>query len=314
MILLVDGTNNFIRTYTSFSTTTSNGDPFGGVFGFLVSLNSFVQLVQPTQIIVAFDAPGGSDRRRKIYAEYKEGRKPARLNRKFVIGDDNEEHNKKAQEQYLRAYLEDLPVSTVCIKGIEADDTIAYICNSNPDERKVIVSTDQDFHQLLNTKTMIYKPVKKTFYSQADLIRDTGIHACNFGLARAFVGDTSDNLDGVPGVGLKRLVSWIPQFTEPEQLELDDVLAFCGQQKHARYQRFAEHEQAVRRNYRLMQLRDPEISLASIRLVKNSIQEHPTMNSTAFRLKLMRDGLDIGDRFLCNFLKLSVAGKQTHNV
>jgi 5'-3' exonuclease len=312
MLLLVDGTNQFIRTYVSFSTTTTNGAPFGGVFGFLCALNSFVNLTNPSRVIIVFDAPGGSQQRRNIYKEYKAGRKPARLNRQFDIGAEEERENKKAQEQYLREYLRDLPVSTICIPNIEADDVLAYLCLMNPNERKVIVSSDRDFHQLLDANTIIYKPTKQELYTQLTLVEETKIYPINFGLARAFTGDSSDNIKGIPMVGLKRLVDWIPLFREKRALTAAEIFAFCEQQEHKRYRSFEEHKARVLDNYSIMQLRDPVISLASVSQIKASINPHPSMNSTSFRMKLVRDGLDLGEKFLCNFLKLSLAGKTNH--
>jgi DNA polymerase-1 len=309
LILLVDGTNQFIRHYVVYSSTDINGNPFGGVVGFLRSLGSIVSLTKPTKVVIAFDAPGGSQRRRAICREYKEGRKPSRLNRKFDIGDDKEQNNKKAQEQYLREYLKDLPVSVICINNIEADDVLAYLCLLNPNERKVIVSSDHDFYQLLDANTLIYQPSKKNFYTLKDCTRENGIYPINFALARAFTGDSSDNLKGIPGIGLKTLLKLVPQFGQPEELSAQEVFDFCSQQEGKKYPLFAEHKQRVLDNYSVMRLRDPIISLASATQIKSSIQESASMNATGLRIKLMRDGIDIGNNFLQSFLTLSLAGK-----
>ena len=73
-ILLVDGTNNFIRCWTVVPTLNDNGEHVGGISGFLTSLGYAIKMLRPTRVIIVFDGKGGSLRRKQIYPEYKEKR------------------------------------------------------------------------------------------------------------------------------------------------------------------------------------------------------------------------------------------------
>lgn len=312
-VLLIDGTNQFIRNYVTFSTSTSNGDPFGGVVGFLRSLSGFVGLTKPQRVVVVFDAPGGSKRRKQIYKEYKANRKPPRhLNRHYELTEKQEIENKQWQLRQLVEYLEDLPVSIVIVKDIEADDAIAYIAQHFPDEKKVIVSSDRDFYQLIDDKTTVYKPTQRVFYDADQCVKEFGVHPCNFATARAVIGDSSDNIKGVRGVGFKTLVKMFPQLADPKGFSLDQLLAFCEQNDDARYSKIAESKKSVVDNYSIMSLAVPLISVLSIKKIKSCIKTAPSVNNTALRLKIMRDGIDLGGNFFPNFLTLSVAGKNAN--
>ena len=311
--LLIDGNNNFIRNYVTYSSTTSNGEPYGGVVGFLRSLASFTDLTKPQRVVVIFDGPGGSQRRRAIYSEYKEGRKPSRLNRHVDESIEDQTDNKRLQEIALAHYLQDLPVHIIRLPNIEADDVIAYL-SGYFEGRKVIVSNDMDFYQLLSTDVIMYKPTKKSFYTGINCHEDHGIYPVNFGLARAVVGDRSDNIKGIKGVGLKTLIKLVPHFAGKDEMTLEDLMRFCGEQEGSKYKLFVENQKLIADNYSIMSLRDPLISSNSISKIKEAIQAAPSMNNTSLRMKLMRDGIDIGNNFLQTFLKLSLAGKSKQYV
>ena len=74
-VLLIDGLNTFIRVFTAIPTTNEDGIHIGGIVGFLRSLAYTINMVRPTRTIIVFDGKGGSNRRRKIFPQYKMGRK-----------------------------------------------------------------------------------------------------------------------------------------------------------------------------------------------------------------------------------------------
>ena len=81
-VLLIDGMNTFIRVFSAIPTTNEDGVHVGGIVGFLRSLAFSINMIRPTRTIVVFDGKGGSNRRRKIFPQYKMGRKMSyRLNR-----------------------------------------------------------------------------------------------------------------------------------------------------------------------------------------------------------------------------------------
>ena len=149
-VLLIDGMNLFIRVFSAIPTTNEDGVHVGGIVGFLRSLAFAINMIRPTRTIVVFDGKGGSNRRRKLYSDYKNKRRTSyRVNR--VAGLENVEDERRNMLMQLRRvadYLELLPLTTISVDGIEADDAIAYIAKSViPDGEKVIMSTDKDFMQ-----------------------------------------------------------------------------------------------------------------------------------------------------------------------
>lgn len=153
-------------------------------YGTILGLRKLVSLTKPDKIIFAWDAPGGSKKRRAIIENYKDGRKPIKLNRKFEHQLDNEQENRIQQRIRLGQYLNDLPLHQIIIEDIEADDVISFLCQYYKDDRKVIASNDKDFLQLLNENTIVYNS-KKVFMTAKDVHKEFGIHPRNFALARA---------------------------------------------------------------------------------------------------------------------------------
>jgi len=303
-VLLIDGTQQFLRHYVIVPTTTRRGDPNGGVFGFLRSLGYFLHSCKPSKIIIIWDGVGGSQKRRSIISEYKRGRKPIKLNRLFELSLDEIERNKISQRKRLAEYLKDLPVTQITVDNIEADDVIGYLVSYFEKEEKVIISSDKDFLQLLGEKTLIYRPSKRMFFTTKDLIEEYNIYPCNFALARAIVGDPSDNLRGVNGIGFKRIVKLFPFITEKEEITLDNFFDFCKKEGD-KYQRFLEVESCIRKNYQVMQLYSPVISIQSIKKINDSLAKNLRYNATTFRVKCMEDQInELSDSYLTNFLPL----------
>ena len=127
-VLIIDGLNNFIRTWAASPATNSDGQHIGGIVGFLQTIGLAIRTLGPTRVIITFDGKGGSARRKKLYPEYKAGRKPLkRPNRVEGMTDEGEAENMRRQFRRLIEYLDCLPVGVITIENIEADDTIAYI-------------------------------------------------------------------------------------------------------------------------------------------------------------------------------------------
>src|SRR3990167_10490368 len=95
-VLIVDSMNLFIRNFIVNPKLGSGGEPMGGVFGFLSSLQKLSREIKPNMIVLCYDGVGGSKRRRRMFSGYKDGRKPVRLNRSINQGlsSDEEEVNK----------------------------------------------------------------------------------------------------------------------------------------------------------------------------------------------------------------------------
>ena len=297
--LIIDGHNNFIRCFSVVPTTNSNGVPTGGLFGFLRSLRMFVELCKPDKIVVVFDGPGGSQKRRAIDKNYKSNRKPIRPAVNADIVDIAE--NLKWQFARLFEYLDDLPVYRLIIDNVEADDTIAYLTSHFKDGEQIIVSSDKDFYQLLDDKVKIYNAMKKLFFTKEDCIKQFNIHPHNFVIAKAIVGDGSDNLHGVKGIGYKNVLKYFPFLSSEDKLSINDIEKFseekCIDQKNIKYQKFLDAKENIRQNYQLMQLEETIISLQGIKKIDDILMNAARLNMTGFKLKLMEDGISsISDR------------------
>lgn len=297
-VVIIDGLNMFLRSYIVVPQISKEGQPIGGTTGFLKSVQKLCREMNPTQIIVCWDGRGGSRKRKQQNKNYKEGRAPIRLNRNFkVLTEDQEKENKIWQMERIWNYLNNLPVIQLIADEVEADDLIAYLCrySSLKDEEKIIVSSDKDFYQLLDSKTILYRPVQKKLLTQNNILEEHSIHPNNFAMARAIVGDKSDNLDGVPSVGLKTVAKRFPFFKNEEDVYLNDLIEFCENQESTAkvFDTVKEHKQLIQSNYNLMQLYSPSLSAQTKQSIEWIIDnfEH-TFNKTQTQVMMLEDGIN----------------------
>jgi 5'-3' exonuclease len=220
-VLFIDALNTFLRSYAAVPSMDDNGNHIGGMSGFMKSLGLAIRTFKPTRCVVVFDGKGGSQRRRKIFPEYKANRKPAvRLNRAYdLTTDEQERENMKWQLISLVEILECLPLTILAIDNVEADDVIAYMTQLVTTEggESIVYSTDKDFFQLVAHNVKLYNPVKKKTYTEEVIVEEFGIHPKHFHFYRALDGDKSDNIDGVKGVGKTSLVKYLPEIADPSQ-------------------------------------------------------------------------------------------------
>ena len=120
-VLLIDGLNTFIRVFSAIPTTNEDGVHVGGIVGFLRSLGYVIRMVGPTRTIIVFDGKGGSNRRKKLFPEYKANRNMSeRLNRSYDFNTKEDEHQSMIM-QLTRVidYLDYLPITTITIENID---------------------------------------------------------------------------------------------------------------------------------------------------------------------------------------------------
>ncbi|WP_433534819.1 DNA polymerase I [Micromonospora sp. CA-249363] len=206
-LLLVDGHSMAYRAFfalpvENFSTTT--GQPTNAVYGFTSMLINVLRDEQPTHIVVAFDVSRRSFRTEK-YAEYKAGRSETPT-------------DFKGQVSLVKEVLAALQIPVVEMEGYEADDVIATLaCQARDQGMTVLISTgDRDAFQLVGDQVTVLYPRKGV----SDLARmDPAAIEAKYGVGperyrdlAALVGETSDNLPGVPGVGPKTAAKWITTY------------------------------------------------------------------------------------------------------
>ena len=240
-LLLLDGHSLAYRAFfalpvENFSTQT--GQPTNAVFGFTSMLINMLRDEKPTHIVVAFDVSRQSFRTEK-YAEYKAGR--AETPQPF-----------KGQVSLVKEVLEALRIQVVEKPGYEADDVIGTLaCQARDAGMEVVISTgDRDAFQLAGEHVTILYPVRgvsevwrmtpaaieEKYFVPPEKYRDKA----------ALVGETSDNLPGVPGVGDKTAAKWIQQYGG-----LDGIIAHADEIKGKAGESLRAHLAGVMRNYDL---------------------------------------------------------------
>ena len=294
VILIVDAMNLFIRHYIRHPGMSLHGHHTGGIIGSLNALAGLIELLQPKTVYVVWES-GGNARRRALLPDYKRNRKPPKLNRYYEGDIPDTAENRVHQIKVLVNMLELLGVCQFFVEDCEADDIIGYLCrNTFLKEKKVIASSDRDFYQLIDDITMQYSWSSKKFIDPVAVKIETGVIPANFVVARTFVGDASDNIPGVKGVGFKTLLKRIPQLTGDKELLVRDIINHCEIHRKTGlkvYEKLCEHAADASRNWRLMYLDVSSLAAQQIRKVDAVVEDFkPSLD----KMKLMRMMLDEG--------------------
>ena len=294
-VLIIDALNAYLRAYIVDPSLSTNGDPIGGIKGFIKILQKLVRTVRPDNVIVVWDGPNGSQKRKTMDKNYKAGRKPIRLNRAFHnLTDDEELQNKMWQQTRIIEYMNEMPIIQFMLPEIEADDVIAHITQMGVYDgwQKIIVSNDKDFMQLCDEETILWRPTKDEFLNSNRVVEQTGVHPTNMALARAIIGDTSDNLPGIRGAGFatvaKRLGSLL---SRPETTTITEVIEHCEkiQSKVKFYDNVVRSQALIAHNYQMMQLYSPQMSIQSKMYVKESVEKFECEFNKTEILGMMRN-------------------------
>ena len=275
-VLLIDGLNTFIRVFSAIPTTNEDGIHIGGIVGFLRSIGYTINMVRPTRTVIVFDGKGGSNRRRKIFPEYKMGRKMSvRLNRTTGVSLTREDEHKMMIAQLNRVieYLECLPLTITNVENVEADDVIGYCAKHLFKDKVTIMSTDKDFLQLVDNRIKVYSPTKKLMYDEERIKNEYGIDAKNFLLYRILDGDKSDGIPGIKGAGLKTLLKVFPYLESPHQFTIEDIMksSDANKDKYKICETIVKEKDQMFLNKRLMDLTDGVMSGNSRLKVKNQM-------------------------------------------
>lgn len=286
-VLIVDGMNTFLRAFCAIPTFNTNGLHTGGISGFLKSVGHAIKQFQPDRCIIVFDGVGGSMKRRKIYSEYKSHKRTkVRLNRIYEdTAITDEDASLKKQLQRLVIYLQSLPVNVIALDNVEADDTIAYLAlDSFKDWNSTIMSADKDFLQIVNDHIKVWSPTKKRIYGPQDVLNEYGVSSDNFVYFRTLDGDTSDNISGLRGCGLKTIVKAFPMLSG-SRIELNVLKehAVASGDKLKVYETIVENWSDVERNYSLMQLTDTALTTFAQLHVKE-VLDNPIPKLNRFEL------------------------------
>jgi 5'-3' exonuclease len=296
-IILIDGLNMFLRNFAVINHINPTGNHVGGLGGFLRSLGYLINQIQPTSVYIVFDGIGSSLNRKSLLPEYKSGRNLVRINQDMFDSQEDEDESKINQVIRLVHYLRCLPVNVVSIDKVEADDIIAYYSDYLPKaygSKVYIVSNDKDYLQLINENVIVYRPADKEFYNKETIKNKFGILAENFIIYKTLLGDNSDKIPGVKGLGEKGVFKRFPELKN-QIINLEDLFEICisKHKEHHIYSQIVFSRNNLERNYKLMDLKNPLVDEnEKIFLEEITKQPIPELNVEGFLHLYNEDGLN----------------------
>jgi DNA polymerase I len=243
-LLIVDGHAYAYRAFHAIRQLTSpSGAPTNAIYGFIKMLGKMQAQLTPSHAVVVWDG-GLAAERMAEHPEYKQQRPP--------MPDDLE-----SQIDGITRYLEAAGVASLCSDGIEADDWIAAIARRASGQMPVVIaSSDKDFMQLVSERIGLLNPNDKSekIWGAGDVQAKTGVEPAQIVDWLSLIGDSVDNIPGVPGVGPKTATDLLRQFGSVEAL-----YSRLGEVKSERLRAsLAGAEQIVRRNQRLVRLNEEQ--------------------------------------------------------
>jgi DNA polymerase-1 len=199
-LVLIDASGWLFRAYHALPPlTTARGEHTGAVYGFSNMLRRLIKDYAPQQIAVVFDAPGKTFRD-EMYAEYKANRDatPEDLNAQFPM---------------IAELVEAMGLPLLAIAGVEADDVIGTLAKQADaaGQEVLIVTSDKDLAQLVNERVSLLDTMKSRRMDPAGVLEKFGVPPERIIDYLALIGDTSDNIPGVPLVGPKTAAKWLTE-------------------------------------------------------------------------------------------------------
>lgn len=240
-LLIVDGHSYAYRAFYAIRQLSSpTGRPTNAIYGFIRMLGKVQEVIHPTHVVVIWDG-GLAQERIELLPEYKAQR--------VKMPSDMEE-----QLDGIVAYLGAARIGSWMKEGVEADDCIAGLTRRAVEGalEVVIASSDKDFMQLVGPQTQIVSPGDKALMlvGPEEVRRKTGVEPGQIVDWLSLVGDSVDNIAGVPGIGPKTATFLLKQFGS-----IDEIYRRLGEVATQRLQsNLQASEQLVRRNQKLVRL------------------------------------------------------------
>ncbi|MCL4380598.1 DNA polymerase I [Candidatus Dependentiae bacterium] len=246
-VFVIDGSSFLYRAYYSIKPLYSpDGRPVQAVFGFCRMIKKLFDEMQPQHMIVAWDSKGKTERH-ELYEQYK-------ATRQATPSDLYE------QKELILQFIAMIKMPQLMVTGVEADDLIASVVQRYSAEgySVVIVSSDKDLYQLLSDHVVIVDPFKNEIIDQQSFEKDKGFPVTRLALYHALVGDTSDNIPGVAGIGAKGATELAQQFAT-----LDSLYASLANVSKERTRAALEkHKDDAYLSYQLFTLRPRAIAMS----------------------------------------------------
>lgn len=217
-LLLIDGYSIMHRAYFALpELSTHEGTPTNAIYGFFTMLNKAIIDYKPTHLVVAFDTPVATFRK-KLYGAYQIQRPKAA-------------DGFKIQVPIIKELLDIAGITRLQKEGFEADDVIATLARKFREvfERIFILTGDRDMLQLVDEKTFVIAPQKgittSTIYTPEMVMEKYGINPSQIPDLKALMGDPSDNYSGAKGIGPKTAAKLLIDHSTVEHLltHIDDI-------------------------------------------------------------------------------------------
>ncbi|WP_241570090.1 DNA polymerase I [Rosenbergiella collisarenosi] len=252
-LILVDGSSYLYRAFHAFPPLTNSvGEPTGAMYGVLNMLRSLLLQYQPSHVAVVFDAKGKTFRD-ELFAEYKSHRPP--------MPDDL-----RSQIEPLHQMVKAMGLPLLAISGVEADDVIGTLAREAEREgRDVLISTgDKDMAQLVSPHITLINTMNNTVLGPAEVNEKYGIPPELIIDYLALMGDSSDNIPGVAGVGEKTAQALLQGLGSLQTIynDLDKVATLSFRGAKTMGKKLAENQEMAMLSYQLATIKtDVELEL-----------------------------------------------------
>lgn len=301
-ILVIDAMNMLIRSFSLLKAMNPSGHHIGGLVGFLRSLGYVTRIFDPTRVIIVWDGKGGSANRKNIDPNYKAQRATSRITH-WGLYDSKAEEMEALIGQLFRTqdYLECLPLQQIVMDKLEADDIIAYIAKRASDtnvKKCTIVSSDKDFLQLVDDTIEVYAPIKKKTFTEDNIFEELKVLPENYNVVKALLGDNSDNLAGVKGLGIKTILSEFPKLAKVTNTTLQYVYDTCAaklEEKKCKkiFPKIITEWDRVETNFKLMDLNVSDLDDKEKEYVMGVLKEPiPDLQTGVFLSLLDKDKIE----------------------
>ena len=214
-LILVDGSSYLFRAFHAIQNlSNSKGQPTNAIYGVINMVRKLINDYQPESMVVIFDAKGKTFRN-DMYADYKANRPP--------MPDEL-----RSQIEPIHNIIRAMGIPLLVIEGVEADDVIGTLCvQAGELKLETLVSTgDKDMAQLVNKHVTLINTMTDTLMTPETVVEKFGVTPAQIIDYLALMGDSADNIPGVPKCGPKTAVKWLDQFGS-----LDEVIAKADQVK-----------------------------------------------------------------------------------
>ena len=220
--LLIDGNSLLQLGFHGLKNFQDKNANLGAVFYFLNTIKKLIIEYSFNKVVVAWDGPKNYESRRKVYKNYKIKRANKRLS-------DEQTESLYSQKIRIQQYLEEIFIRQCEFAGHEADDCIAFYClNTQYNEETTILSNDRDLTQLVSNKVNLKLLNNSEIIKSGDKIKFEKhfIPVENIKVIKIICGDSSDDISGIKGVGIKTVINTVPEILE-KNINLEYFLYKC---------------------------------------------------------------------------------------